>query len=159
MGRFGPLAQIGAADDPDKKFVSLLKGQLIESVTLEEVLKLFELPRTVGEYKESQVIAAIGRFGPYIRYNNSFISLGKEDDPRTVNIERAAELIEDYSKKAADKVLLSFPDKNISVINGRYGPYIKKGKDNFKIPKGTDPKSLDLDQIIKIIENGGKSKK
>lgn len=159
MGRFGPLAQIGGSDDPDKKFVSLAKGQMIETVTLAEVLKLFELPRNIGDYKGLQVTAAIGRFGPYIRHGSNFISLPKEDDPRTINLERAAELIEAHKKKEADKVLLSFPEKDIYVVNGRYGPYIKRGKENFRIPKGCDPKTLDLEIITSIIEKGEKSKK
>ncbi|MCK9303819.1 MAG: type I DNA topoisomerase [Bacteroidales bacterium] len=159
MGRFGPLAQIGGSDDPDKRFVSLAKGQLIETITLEEVLRLFELPRNIGEYKGSEVTAAIGRFGPYIRHAGNFVSLGKEDDPRTIELGRAIELIDAHQKKEADKVLLAFPEKGISVLNGRYGPYIKRGKENFRIPKGRDPKALTIEEITTIIEKGGKTKK
>jgi DNA topoisomerase-1 len=159
LGRFGPLAQIGNNDDPGKKYVSLAKGQLIETITLEEVLKLFELPRKIGIYNGQEIIAAAGRFGPYIKYDKKFISLRADDDPRTIDLERCIALIKEYEKKESDKVLMAFPEKQVFVLNGRYGPYIKKGKENYKIPKGTDPKSLDMDKILKITETGGKSKK
>ncbi len=159
IGRFGPLAQIGDSEDPEKKFMSLGKGQLIETITLDEALKLFDLPRSVGSYKEKEIIAAIGRFGPYIKYNGGFISIGKDNDPRTIDLDTSIRLIESHAKKESEKLIKGFPDEGIEILNGRFGAYIKKGKENFKIPKGTDPKELDLETTLKLIENGGKSKK
>ena len=159
IGRFGPLAQIGESDDPEKKFMSLGKGQLIETITLDEALKLFDLPRSVGSYKEKEIIAAIGRFGPYIKYNGGFISIGKENDPHTIDIDTCIRLIESHAKKESEKLIKGFQNEGIEILNGRFGAYIKKGKENFKIPKGTDPKELDLETTLKLIEKGGKSKK
>ena len=159
IGRFGPLAQIGESDDPDKKFMSLGKGQLIETITLSEALKLFDLPRSVGSYKEKEIVAAIGRFGPYIKYNGGFISIGKDNDPHTIDIDTSIRLIEAHAKKESERLIKGFPEEGIEILNGRFGAYIKKGKENFKIPKGTDPKELDLETTLKLIEKGGKSKK
>jgi len=163
IGRFGPLTQMGENDDPDKKFMSLAKGQLIETITLEEALKLFELPRNVGSYNGEDIICAIGRFGPYLRYKGKFVSLGKENDPYTIDLEKSIELIVEHAKKEAQKLIKSFPEIEAEVLNGRFGPYIKKGKENFKIPKGTDPATLDLEAVTAIIEKGAtkssKSKK
>jgi DNA topoisomerase-1 len=160
LGRFGPLAQIGDSDDPEKRFVSLGKGQLIETVTLEEALKLFSLPRTVGEYNGNTIIASSGRFGPYIKYMGSFISTGKDSDPYTIDLESAISIIETNKKSELQKQIKSFPEEGIDILNGKYGAYIKKGKNNYKIPKGTDPATLDLDSVKKIIgESGEKSKK
>ena len=160
LGRFGPLAQIGDSDDPEKRFVSLGKGQLIETVTLEEALKLFSLPRTVGEYNGNIIIASSGRFGPYIKYMGSFISTGKDSDPYTIDLESAISIIETNRKSEQQKQIKSFPEEGIDILNGKYGAYIKKGKNNYKIPKGTDPATMDLESVKKIIgENGEKSKK
>jgi len=159
IGRFGPLAQIGESDDPDKKFMSLGKGQLIETITLEEALKLFDLPRSVGTYNDKEIIAAVGRFGPYIKYNEGFISIGKDNDPRTIDLDTCKMLIDAHVKKEAERLIKEFPKEGIEILNGRFGAYIKKGKNNFKIPKGTDPKALDLEGALKLIEKGGKSKK
>ncbi|MDD2491111.1 MAG: type I DNA topoisomerase [Bacteroidales bacterium] len=152
LGRFGPLAQIGDSEDPEKRFVSLAKGQLLETITLKEALQLFALPRTIGEYKEKEVIASSGRFGPYIKYNGKFISLPKEYSPYTVELDTAATIIEESIKKEQQKQIKSFPEEGIDILNGRFGPYIKKGKQNYKIPKGKDPASLDLESVLKIIE-------
>ncbi|MDD2419425.1 MAG: type I DNA topoisomerase [Bacteroidales bacterium] len=154
IGRFGPLAQIGENEDPDKKFMSLAKGQLIETITLEEALKLFRLPRNIGTLEGEEIICAIGRFGPYLRYRGKFISLGKEHDPYTVDLETAIQLIKEHKEKEAKKHIKSFPEIGAEVLNGRFGPYIKVGKENFKIPKGTDPESLDLEQVTQILEKG-----
>ena len=160
LGRFGPLAQIGDSTDPDKRFVSLGKGQLIETVTLEEALKLFSLPRTVGEHNGETIIASSGRFGPYIKYMGSFISTGKDSDPYTIDLESAVSIIEASKKSDLQKQIKSFPEEGIDILNGKYGAYIKKGKNNYKIPKGTDPATMDLESVKKIIgENGEKSKK
>ena len=160
LGRFGPLAQIGDSEDPEKRFVSLGKGQLIETVTLEEALKLFSLPRTVGEYNGNTIIASSGRFGPYIKYMGSFISTGKDSDPYTIDLESAISIIETNKKSEQQKKIKSFPEDGIDILNGKYGAYIKKGKNNYKIPKGTDPATMDLESVKKIIdENGEKSEK
>ncbi len=154
IGRFGPLAQIGDNEDPDKKFMSLAKGQLIETITLEEALKLFRLPRNIGTLEGEDIVCAIGRFGPYLRYQGKFISLGKEHDPYTVDLETSIQLIKEHKEKEAKKHIKSFPEVGAEVLNGRFGPYIKVGKENFKIPKGTDPESLDLEQVTQILEKG-----
>lgn len=159
IGRFGPLAQIGDNEDEEKKFMSLRKGQLIETITLEEAIKLFELPRNTGEYKGKTITAAIGRFGPYLRYDGKFVSLGKDYDPYTIGEEESIRLIEEHLKKEAQKHIKSFPAIDAEVLNGRYGPYIKSGKNNYKIPKGTDPASLEEKDVIEIIENAPKKGK
>ena len=162
LGKFGPLVQKGENDDPDKQFAGIPKGKLIESITLEEALKLFELPRTVGEYNGKTVVAAVGRFGPYIRYNSKFTSLGKLYSPYTITIEEAISLIEESIRKEAEKFISEFPEHDIQVLNGRFGAYIKHGGENFKIPKGTDAKELKLEdclEIIKSVKPSGTKKK
>ena len=153
LGKFGPLVQKGANDDPDKQFVSLQKGQLIESITLEEALKLFELPRKVGEFEGKEIIAAIGKFGPYIKYNGKFISLGKVYDPRSITESQAIELLAETAKKEANSIIHNFEQEDIQVLDGRFGPYIKHAGTNYKIPKGTDAKALDLNACQEIIAN------
>ncbi|MDD2594541.1 MAG: type I DNA topoisomerase [Bacteroidales bacterium] len=152
IGRFGPLVQKGANDDPDKQFVSMKKGQLIENITLEEALQLFELPRHVGKYYEYDITAAIGRFGPYIKYNSSFVSLGKKYDPYTITEEEAIGLIEEHIKKEKEKFIAEFPEHHIQILNGRFGAYIKQDKSNYKIPRNTDPHTLTIDACLAIIE-------
>ncbi|HEV7230607.1 MAG TPA: type I DNA topoisomerase [Bacteroidia bacterium] len=156
IGRFGPLAQIGESDEEVKKFASLRKGQLLESITLEEALELFKLPRVAGQMEEKDMIVAIGRFGPYIKFDGKFISLRKEDDPMTVSAERCIELIE--LKRIADieKYIKSFPENpEVQVLKGRWGPYLAIGKNNFKIPKGVEPTSLTLQDCLEIAEKAG----
>ncbi|MBR5856748.1 MAG: DNA topoisomerase I, partial [Bacteroidales bacterium] len=162
LGKFGPLVQKGENDDPDKQFAGLPKDKLIETITLEEACQLFELPRTVGEIEGKTVVASVGRFGPYIRYNSKFISLGKLYSPYTITIEEAAKLIEDHNKKEAEKFIMNFPDADIEVLNGRFGAYIKHGGENFKIPKETNARELTLEDclnIIKSVKPSGSSKK
>ena len=162
LGKFGPLVQRGENDDPEKQFAGLPKDKLIETITLEEASKLFDLPRTVGEIDGKTVIASVGRFGPYIRYNSKFISLGKSYSPYTVSIEEAAQLIEEHNRKEAEKFIMSFPEADIEVLNGRFGAYIKHGGENFKIPKGTDAKGLTIEgclEIIKSVKPSGSAKK
>jgi Uncharacterized C-terminal domain of topoisomerase IA len=124
---------------------------LIESITLEEALKLFELPRKVGEFNGKDITAAIGRFGPYLRYDNKFISLGKVYDPRTIDENTAIDLIVDHEKKEAEKFIANFEKEDIQILNGRFGAYIKHGGENYKIPKGVDAKSLDVEGCLEII--------
>ncbi len=154
IGRFGPMIQIGASDDPDKKFASLRAEQSIGNITLEEALKLFELPRKLGEWDGEQIVVSVGRFGPYAKHGSTFASLKvKEgDDPYTIEFDRAKQLIEEKRAGVIANMLLSFPERpEVQVLNGRFGPYIKSGRDNYKIPKGKDPKSLTLEEIDTII--------
>ena len=153
IGKFGPLVQIGESDDSQKKFASLGKGQLIETLTLEEALKLFQLPRTLGEVEGETVICSKGRFGPYIKYKGGYISLPKGADPMSFSLEDAADLIKANAEKESKKNIKAFPEKDIQVLNGKFGPYIKCGGNNYKIPKGTDAASLSLEDCLKIIEN------
>ncbi len=159
IGRYGPLAQIGESDDEEKKFANLRKGMRLETITLEEALDLFKLPRSVGAFEEYEMVIGIGRFGPYIRHNSAFYSLGKDDDPMAVTSERAVEIIQNKREADAKKVISKFDtDPVISVLNGRFGPYITKGKDNYKIPKDHDPQTLTLEDCEKIIETVGTAK-
>jgi DNA topoisomerase-1 len=156
IGRFGPIAQIGESEEKDgekPQFASLLKGQLIESITLEEALELFKLPRTVGQYEDKDVVIGVGRFGPYVRHNSKFVSLKKTDDPITITLERAIDLIEEGRQKERDKYIKVFDnDPETQVLNGRWGPFIKHKGDNYKIPKGTNAHDLTYDDCIEIIE-------
>ena len=156
MGRFGPLVQKGENDDPDKQFASLKKGQLIENITVEEAAKQFELPRTVGTYDGMTITAAIGRFGPYIKYGSNYVSLGKNFDPIQITEDEAIALIEDHKQKEIKKHIASFGD--IEVLNGRFGPYIKQGKNNYKIPKSINPETLDEAACKAIIAKAEKQK-
>ena len=167
IGRFGPVAQLGENDPKSTEkpqYASLLKGQLIESLTLEDALSLFSLPRNIGEFEGKEIVIGVGRFGPYVRHNSKFVSLKKTDDPLTIIRERAIELIEESRKKASEKIIKIFEqDAELQVLNGRWGPYITFKGNNFKIPKGTDPKSLSYDDCMKIVSsqpatNGKKSK-
>ncbi len=157
IGRFGPMVQIGDAEDEEKpRFASMIAGQSIDSITLEEALKLFELPRNLGEYKGEEVVIGIGKYGPYIRYNGSFISIKKAngDDPMTIEMDRAIVLIEEKIEADKNKFINEWDHDNVKVqvLNGRYGPYIKIGKKNHRIPKGTDPKGLTLEDCLAIAE-------
>ena len=158
IGRFGPLLQKGDNNDPDKHFVSLGKGQLIETVTLEDALQLFALPRVVGHFGNYEITTAIGRFGPYVKYDGKYVSLAKGQDPYTLTEAQAIALIEDKKKKEDNKVIAEFPASEIQVLNGRYGPYIKQGKENYKIPKKTDPSNLTEEACLAIISKAKKKK-
>ena len=158
IGRFGPLLQKGTSDDPDKQFVSLRKGQLIETITLEDALQLFALPRVVGHYGDAEITTAIGRFGPYVKYDSHFVSLAKGQDPYTLTEEQAIALIEESRNKETKKVIADFPDAGIQILNGRYGPYLKKGKENYRIPKKQDAASLTLEDCLAIISKAEKKK-
>lgn len=159
MGRFGPVAQIGTADNGDKpRFASLPKNLLLETITLAEALNLFRLPRSLGEYDGGEMIVGIGKFGPYIRHKSKFYSLKKGiDDPYTVTIERAVELINEKNESDKKKVIKNFDD--IQVLNGRYGPYLAKDKKNYRLPKGTDAEKLTREDCLSIIEKSEKTKK
>ena len=166
IGRFGPMAQIGEASDEKKpRFASLLASQSITTITLEETLELFKLPRTVGEFEGEEVVAAIGRFGPYLRFKGKFVSIKKDDgdEPLTIEIDRAIELILAHRKAEAERIINRFEGEPlVQVLNGRYGPFIqigegaRKNKTNVKIPKDVEPKSLTRDMCLELAE---KSKK
>ncbi len=155
IGRYGPMAQIGTNEDEEKPtFAALRRDQHLETITLEEALELFKLPRDLGLYEDKKVVAAIGRFGPYVRHDAKFFSLKKGiDDPYTIELPRAIELIEQKREDDRNKVIHIFedPDGEIQVLNGRYGPYITQNKKNFRIPKTTDAKSLNIEDCKEII--------
>jgi DNA topoisomerase-1 len=136
LGRFGPHAQIGSVDDEEKpKFSGLRNGQRLETITLEEALELFKLPRTLGETAEGEAVAAgIGRFGPYIRYGSKFVSL-KEDDPHTVTLETALELVAAKKQADLDRILRTFEGTDVQILKGRWGPFITDGNKNARMPK------------------------
>lgn len=156
IGRYGPVVQIGGSDAEEKpRFASLLKGQSISSISLEEALKLFDFPRTLGEYEGKTVTVAIGRFGPYVRHDNKFVSIPKDVQPAEVSLEQAVELIE--AKRQADqaKTLRTFDeDPDMEILNGRFGPYIKYKKKNYKLPRGLkNPENLTHEEAMKIIND------
>ncbi len=153
LGRYGPYAQIGTAEDDEKpQFASLRSNQRLETITREEALELFKLPRDLGLTPDGEpVSAAIGRFGPYIRYGNKFVSL-KEDDPHTVSLSRALELIAEKKLADANRIIREFTEQGIQVLRGRYGPYITDGNKNARIPKGREPESLTLEECQKLLE-------
>jgi DNA topoisomerase-1 len=152
MGRYGPVVQIGTREDEEKpRFAGLRPGQKMDQITLEEALKLFDLPRYLGETPQGEEVSAnIGRFGPYVRYGDKFVSL-KEDDPHTVSLERALELIDEKKRFDANRIIHDFTEAGIQVLNGRYGPYITDGEKNARVPKDTEPKSLDLETCRKLL--------
>ena len=154
IGRFGPLIQIGTPDDEEKpQFASLLKGQSMSTITLEEALKLFDLPRTLGDYENKLVSVGIGRFGPYIRHDGKYVSLPKTLEPLSVTLDEAIELIKAKREQESQRLIKSFPeDSELEILNGRYGPYIAYKKKNYKIPKGTEPKELSYDACMQIIK-------
>jgi DNA topoisomerase-1 len=161
MGRFGPFVQIGTKDDEEKpRFAGLRPGQKMDAVTLADAMELFKLPRTLGETLEGEpILANVGRFGPYVKYGSKYASL-KEDDPYTVTLERAREVIRLKKEADAQRIIQDFAAEGIQVLNGRYGPYITDKKKNAKIPKDRDPKSLTLQECQAMLaaapERGGR---
>ena len=165
IGPFGPMVQMGEKQEdenaPKPKFASLMKGQTIQTITLEQAMDLFKLPRTVGEWDGKEIVASVGRFGPYLRYDGKFTSIKKDDDedPLTIDLERSIELIKIKIQSDEDRLIANFDgDPLIQVLNGRYGPFIQvsppKGKKiNVKIPKGTEPKDLNREECITLWEN------
>ncbi|MGQ7869000.1 type I DNA topoisomerase [Sunxiuqinia sp. sy24] len=162
IGRYGPLAQLGETTEEGEKpqFASLRSGQHLETITMEEAMDLFKLPRDLGEYEEKKVTVAIGRFGPYVRHDNKFVSLEKDvDDPYTVELDRAIELIEAKREKDRKALIKTFDEEpELRILNGRWGPYISFKKKNYKIPKDTEAEKLSLEDCMKIIEEGPKPK-
>lgn len=159
IGRFGPVAQMGQAFPDDKEapkpsFASLLKEQSIETITLEEAIKLFDLPRTVGEFEDKVITAAIGRFGPFLRHDGKFVTIPKEMSPYTISLDESVELIKSKRIQEEQRFIKSFEEEpEMQILNGRFGAYIAYKKSNYKIPKGTEPISLTLEQCMKIVED------
>lgn len=159
IGRFGPLVQVGTTDDEEKPaFASLRTGQMIETISLEEALELFKLPKKIGIYEDKDMTVAIGRFGPYIRHNNAFYSLPKGLDPMDVNEEQAVEIIELKRKKDIEKIIKIYDENpEARIEQGRWGPFIRFGKQNIKIPKGKDVDKITYDEILSLAAADGKT--
>ncbi len=155
MGRYGPFVQIGTKDDEEKpKFAGLRPGQKMNDITREEALELFKLPRKLGETPDGlPVTASIGRFGPYVRYGDKFVSIRGDDDPYTIQLPRALELIEEKKIADANRIIQDFEDAGIQVLNGRYGPYVTDKSRNARVPKDRDPKSLTLEECRELLAN------
>jgi DNA topoisomerase-1 len=153
MGRYGPFVQIGTKDDEEKpKFAGLRPGQKMNDISLADALELFKLPRNLGNTADGQsVSASVGRFGPYIRYGDKYVSIRGDDDPYTIELPRALELIEEKKIADANRIIRDFEVDNIQVLNGRYGPYITDKSRNARVPKDTDPKSLTLEQCRELL--------
>jgi len=154
IGRYGSIVQLGETKDPTgqkPRFAGLKKNQSIETITLEEALSLFKLPRTVGFYMGKEIIVSTGRYGPYLLYSNTFYSIPKDEDPLMINQEKAIQIIEEKNQKEAAKIIKTFPERpDVVIQNGRYGPYIKIGNENIPIPKKIDPQSLELQQCLEL---------
>jgi DNA topoisomerase-1 len=152
MGRFGPFVQIGTKDDADKpRFAGLRPGQKMDSISLAEALELFKLPRTLGVTENGEtVITNVGRFGPYVKYGDKYVSL-KEDDPYTVTLERALECIRAKQEADANRLIRHFETERIQILNGRYGPYITDGQKNARVPKDREPRSLTLEECQALL--------
>ena len=163
MGRYGPYAQIGTKDDEDKpKFVSLRPFQKLGSITFEEAINLFQLPKDFGLSPEGEKLTvAIGRFGPYVKYGDKFVSLGKDNDPYTIGLDTVLRLVAEKKERDANRLILDFTDQGIQVLNGRYGPYVTDGEKNARVPKDIEqPKTLSLEDCIKLLKHAkpGRSK-
>ena len=155
IGRYGAIVQIGDTDSDDKpRFAGLQKGQSLETITLEEALKLFEFPRHLGKYEGEEVTVAIGRFGPYVKHNKLFYSIKKDYNPASLTLEEAIDIIEAKRKAEREKIIKTFDeDPDVQVLNGRWGPYLVIKKQNYKIPKGTDAASLTLEACYAIAKD------
>lgn len=153
IGRYGPMAQLGTAEDAEKpRFASLQKGQSLETITLEEALALFDLPKNIGEYEGEAMTVAVGRFGPYVRHAGKFYSLPKDTDPLSCTAEQAIEIIREKRESEEKSLLKSFTeDADLSIRTGRFGPYLKYKTDNYKLPKDVDPTSMSYDDCMKLI--------
>ncbi len=155
IGRFGPMVQIGEADSEEKpKFAGIPKGHTLDSITLQVALELFKLPRILGTFEDVEVKANVGRFGPYVQHNRLFASIPKEEDVMSITLDRAVELILEKRAADANRIIKEFEeDDKTQVLNGRYGPYIKSGRKNFKIPKDKEPAELTYEEVKEIMAN------
>ena len=154
VGRYGPYAQIGSAGDEDKpRFASLRRDQRVNTITLEEAVALFELPRELGSAPDGEPVSVnIGRFGPYVKYGSKFASLGSDDDPHKIDLARALEIVAEKKRADAEREIKEFEGGAIRILKGRYGPYLTDGKKNVRVPKGQDPALIDLDEAKRLIE-------
>jgi DNA topoisomerase I len=162
IGKYGPMVQIGNSKDAEKpRYARLQSGQYLETITMEQALNLFRLPKKIGSYEDAEIGVGIGRFGPYLQHKSKFYSLIKGvDDPYTIGFERAIELIEAKREKDRNKLINTFENEGtIQVLNGRWGPYISYNNENFRIPKGKDPKELTLEDCMAVIKKGASSSK
>lgn len=162
IGKYGPMVQIGNSKDEEKpRYARLQSGQYLETITMEQALNLFKLPKKIGKYEDVEIAVGIGRFGPYLQHNSKFYSLVKGvDDPYTIGLERAIELIESKREKDRNKIINTFENEGtLQVLNGRWGPYISYNNENFKIPKGKDPKELTLEDCLAVIKKRANSPK
>jgi DNA topoisomerase-1 len=152
IGRFGPMVQIGEIEDEEKPKYASIRGNLsIESITLADALELFKLPKAVGTFEEKEMVVGIGRFGPFVRHDGKFVSIPKGTDPMEVDEAKAIELIKAKRESDANRLIKSFDEDDIKLLRGRWGIYIGKGKENYKIPKGEEPEALTLDRVKEII--------
>ena len=153
IGRYGPMAQLGTSEDKEKpRFASLQSGQSLETITLDEALSLFDLPKTIGMYEGDPLTVASGRFGPYVRHAGKYYSLPKEADPLAYTDEEAIQLIKDKQANEEKSLLKTFSeDTELQIRDGRFGPYLKYKGENYKLPKGTVPESLSYDDCLKLI--------
>lgn len=161
MARFGPVAQLTDPNDPDAKpeYAGLRRDQKLELITLEEALELFKLPRTVGQFEDKEIVAAIGRFGPYLRHDGKFYSLKKDYDPHTISEAEAIEVIEAKRVADAEKFIKVFDeDPSYQILNGRWGPYLKAGSKNVKLPKDREPSSFTYEECVELVKNAEESK-
>ena len=154
IGKFGPVIQIGSAEDDEKpRFAQLGKGFSMETITLEEALDAFKLPRILGDFEEKAVTVGVGQYGPYVRHGNTFVSIPKEKDPMEVSLEEAIEMIEARREDIKNKIIKTFDENpDLQILNGRYGPYIAYQKKNYKIPENVEPADMNLDACFKVIE-------
>jgi DNA topoisomerase-1 len=161
VGKFGPMVQMGEANEEEKpRFAGLLKDQSIKTITLEQALSLFRLPRVIGEFEDAEVTIGVGKFGPYARHSDKFYSLEKTDDPFSITLGRAIELINKKRVQDKNKIIRSFDENpELQILNGRWGPYISLGKENFRIPKSKKADELGYEDCLRIIEKAREAKK
>lgn len=161
IGRFGPIVQIGSANDTEKpRFAQMKPGQTLETITLEEALELFSLPRTLGEFEGENVVIGAGRFGPYIKFGAAYVSLPTKHDPLTISLEEAVEIILEKRKADAERIIKTFDEEpELQVLNGRFGPYIAYKKSNYKLPKNIVPAELTLEECFEIIRKQNEEEK
>jgi DNA topoisomerase-1 len=156
------MVQMGEKDDEDKpKFAKIdkSKGQDFNNITLEDAIELLKWPRELGNYKNKEVVVSVGKFGPYIKYDGAYTSLPEDKDVETVKLDEVVEVLEESIKQKKNRVIKEYKSKDIFVLNGKYGPYIKKGKNNYKIPEYKEAKELTLKDCEEIIRNSKKRKK
>jgi DNA topoisomerase-1 len=163
LGKYGAYIQVGENPDDNggekPKFASLRQGQFIENITLDDAMELMKMPRDMGQFEEKPMTVNIGRFGPYVLHDKKFVSIPKGEDPYTITPSRAVELIQAKREADANRLIKSFPENaEIQVLNGRFGPYIKAGKKNVKIPKGKLPEELTLEECVTLAENAPESR-